>query len=139
MCTPLTGRLCSIVIVATAAVESIGAPAENEGAEKIKRPVSGKILHPAFAAALRSELKDNGIRRDEQTEIGSKQGTLTGSIFSAVPTLLVEMVNLAKREDARWISQPEKQQLMAQALLRGSPLSPSEGAPGRARNLTSDL
>jgi N-acetylmuramoyl-L-alanine amidase len=78
-----------------------------------------KIFHPAFAEALRSELKDNGIRGDEQTEIGSKQGALTGSIFSAVPTLLVEMVNLAKREDARWISQPEKQQLMAQALLGG--------------------
>ena len=80
---------------------------------------AAKIFHPAFAAALRSELKDNGIRGDEQTEIGSKQGALTGSIFSAVPTLLVEMVNLAKREDARWISQPEKQQLMAQALLGG--------------------
>lgn len=80
---------------------------------------AAKIFHPAFAAALRSELKDNGIRGDEQTEIGSKQGALTGSIFSAVPTLLVEMVNLAKREDARWISQPQKQQLMAQALLGG--------------------
>jgi N-acetylmuramoyl-L-alanine amidase len=80
---------------------------------------AAKIFHPAFAAALRSELKDNGIRGDEQTEIGSKQGALTGSIFSAVPTLLVEMVNLAKREDARWIGQPEKQQLMAQALLGG--------------------
>jgi N-acetylmuramoyl-L-alanine amidase len=80
---------------------------------------AAKIFHPAFAAALRSELKDNGIRGDEQTEIGSKQGALTGSIFSEVPTLLIEMVNLAKREDARWISQSEKQQLMAQALLGG--------------------
>lgn len=80
---------------------------------------AAKIFHPAFASALRSELKDNGIRGDEQTEIGSKQGALTGSIFSAVPTLLVEMVNLAKREDARWISQPEKQQLMTEALLGG--------------------
>jgi hypothetical protein len=43
MCTLLTGRLCSIVIVAAAAVESIGAPAENERAEKIKRPVSARI------------------------------------------------------------------------------------------------
>jgi N-acetylmuramoyl-L-alanine amidase len=80
---------------------------------------AAKIFHPAFAAALRSELKDNGIRGDEQTEIGSKQGALTGSIFSEVPTLLVEMANLAKHEDARWIGQSEKQQLMAQALLSG--------------------
>jgi hypothetical protein len=40
---PLIGRLCSLSIVATAAVESIGAPAENEGAEKIKRPLSARI------------------------------------------------------------------------------------------------
>lgn len=39
----LTGRLCSLVIVVAAAVESIGAPAEDEGAEEIKRPLSARI------------------------------------------------------------------------------------------------
>ena len=43
MRTVLTGRLCSLVIVAAAAVESIGAPAEDEAAEKIKRPLSTRI------------------------------------------------------------------------------------------------
>jgi hypothetical protein len=39
----LTGRLCSLVIVVAAAVESIGAPAGHDGAEKIKRPLSARI------------------------------------------------------------------------------------------------
>lgn len=39
----LTGSLCLLAIVAMAVVESLGAAAENEGAEKIKRPVSARI------------------------------------------------------------------------------------------------
>ena len=76
-------------------------------------------FHKALAAAMRGELKDNGVKGDEQTFIGGKQGALTGSIFSQVPALLVEMANLAKPEDARWISDPANQQKLAKALLAG--------------------
>lgn len=80
---------------------------------------AARAFHAAFSAALRGDLRDNGIRGDEQTQIGSTQGALTGSIYSEVPTVLVEMVNLAKTEDARWIASEEKQQLMARALAEG--------------------
>jgi N-acetylmuramoyl-L-alanine amidase len=80
---------------------------------------AAKVFHAAVASGLRGQLQDNGIRGDEQTFIGAKQGALTGSIFSQVPTLLVEMVNLAKVDDAKWISQPANQQTFANALAAG--------------------
>jgi N-acetylmuramoyl-L-alanine amidase len=64
-------------------------------------------------------LKDNGIKGDEQTLIGGKQGALTGSISSTVAVLLIEMCNLAKPADAKWIREPANQQAFARALLAG--------------------
>ena len=80
---------------------------------------AAKVFQGAFASELRGQLKDNGIKGDEQTFIGGKQGALTGSIYSAVPTLLVEMCNLAKPADAEWIRKPANQRAMAKALVAG--------------------
>lgn len=80
---------------------------------------AAKAFHTALASGLREHLKDNGVKGDEQTFIGGKQGALTGSIYSRVPALLVEMANLAKPDDAKWISQAENQQTFAEALLAG--------------------
>jgi N-acetylmuramoyl-L-alanine amidase len=80
---------------------------------------AAKAFHAALVSSLGGQLKDNGIKGDEQTFIGGKQGALTGSIYSQVPTLLVEMVNLAKPGDAKWISDPQNQQTFAKALLAG--------------------
>ena len=76
-------------------------------------------FHAALASELRPHLRDNGVKGDEQTFIGGKQGALTGSIYSQVPALLVEMANLAKPDDAKWIAEPENQRTMAKALLAG--------------------
>lgn len=76
-------------------------------------------FHRGLKAELGDKLKDNGIRGDEQTFIGGKQGALTGSIHSKVPTILVEMVNLAKPTDANWIKEPANQKIFAQGLLAG--------------------
>jgi N-acetylmuramoyl-L-alanine amidase len=80
---------------------------------------TAKVFHGAFVSELREQLKDNGIKGDEQTFIGGKQGALTGSIYSAVPVLLIEMCNLAKPADAQWISEPANQRAFAKALLAG--------------------
>lgn len=80
---------------------------------------AAKAFHGGFKAELGDKLKDNGIRGDEQTFIGAKQGALTGSIHSKVPTILVEMVNLAKPADAKWIKEPANQKVFARALLDG--------------------
>ncbi|HEV2805561.1 MAG TPA: N-acetylmuramoyl-L-alanine amidase [Chthoniobacterales bacterium] len=77
------------------------------------------LFHKAFAATLGGSLKDNGVRGDEETFIGGRQGALTGSIFSKVPTVLVEMVFLTNPTDAEWIKKESNQILMAKALAAG--------------------
>lgn len=76
-------------------------------------------FHRAFAASLSGKLKDNGLRGEEGTLIGGKQGALTGSIFSEVPTLLVEMIFLTSRHDAEWIKQESNKRAMVDALVAG--------------------
>lgn len=77
------------------------------------------LFHRAFAASLSGQLKDNGLRGEEGTFIGGKQGALTGSIFSEVPTLLVEMIFLTSRRDAEWIKQDSNKRAMVQAIAAG--------------------
>jgi N-acetylmuramoyl-L-alanine amidase len=80
---------------------------------------AARIFHPAVIAALGGALRDAGIKGDSQTAIGGKQGALTGSIFSRVPTLTVEMCVLTNAHDYRFIRTPRGQKAMAQALLAG--------------------
>jgi N-acetylmuramoyl-L-alanine amidase len=80
---------------------------------------AAQAFHAAFARKLLGQLKDNGLRGDEATLIGARQGALTGSIFSKVPTILVEMVFLTTSKDAEWIKQPSNKKLMAEAIAEG--------------------
>lgn len=77
------------------------------------------IFQPAVIAALLGALKDAGIKGDSKTGVGSKQGALTGSIFSQVPALTVEMCVLTNSHDYRFIRTSAGQQAMAEALLAG--------------------
>ena len=64
------------------------------------------IFHPAVITALAGSERDAGIKGDSQTAIGGKQGALTGSIFSRVPALTVEMCVLTNGHDYRFIRTP---------------------------------
>jgi N-acetylmuramoyl-L-alanine amidase len=64
-------------------------------------------------------LKDGGVRGDSRTLVGSRQGALTGSIFSEVPVVLVEMVVLSNARDAAFIKSASGQALMARAIADG--------------------
>jgi len=68
---------------------------------------------------LNGVLKDGGVRGDSKTLIGSKQGALTGSIFSTIPVVTIEMVVLSNRHDAAFISTAQGQQTMANAIAAG--------------------
>jgi N-acetylmuramoyl-L-alanine amidase len=46
--------------------------------------VAAEALAAGIAAGLEGRLKNGGVRGDSKTAIGSKQGALTGSIFSKV-------------------------------------------------------
>jgi N-acetylmuramoyl-L-alanine amidase len=74
-------------------------------------------FHDALALALAGKLKDNGLLGDSKTFVGRQQGALTGSVFSEVPALTIEMCVLDNRADAAFISAREGREQMARALL----------------------
>jgi N-acetylmuramoyl-L-alanine amidase len=80
---------------------------------------AAEAIHAEMAKALKDVLKDGGVRGDSQTLIGSKQGALTGSIFSQVPVVTIEMVVLSNKSDAAFIKSDDGQQQMAQAMAAG--------------------
>ncbi len=65
-------------------------------------------------------LNDNGVRTDFQTKVGRDQGgALTGSIFSEVPVVTIEMVVLSDDADAQFIKTEEGQRRMAESIAKG--------------------
>ncbi len=81
--------------------------------------VAAKAVHQGMVSVLDGVLKDGGVRGDSKTFVGSKQGALTGSIFSEVPAVLIEMVVLSNKEDAEFIKSEDGQQKMARAIAAG--------------------
>ena len=104
-------------------------------AEVIARSrAAAESLHVSMARRLSGKLKDGGVRGDSRTAIGAKQGALTGSVFSDVPVVLVEMATLSNARDARYISSATGQSLMAQALAEGiARFVPASNSPRRSK------
>ena len=78
-----------------------------------------QALDSSMAKALDGTLKNGGVRGDSKTAVGGKQGALTGSIFSEVPVVTIEMVVLSNKGDAEFIKTEEGQQQMAEAIADG--------------------
>jgi len=100
----------------TATVQGHTGPSESV---MRRSQAAAESLHVSMARRLAGHLKDGGVRGDSKTAIGAKQGALTGSVFSDVPVVLVEMVTLSNARDARFISDSRGQSLMAQAIAEG--------------------
>ena len=81
---------------------------------------AAESIHAGLVEGLRGALNDNGMRTDYQTKVGREQGgALTGSIFSEVPVVTIEMVVLSDAEDAAFIKTEEGQQRMAESIADG--------------------
>lgn len=81
---------------------------------------AAEAVHAGMAEVLDGALSDNGVRTDFQTKVGREQGgALTGSIFSEVPVVTIEMVVLSDRGDAEFIKSEEGQRRMAAAIAEG--------------------
>jgi N-acetylmuramoyl-L-alanine amidase len=81
---------------------------------------AAEAVHSGLAEGLKDALDDNGIRTDFQTKVGREQGgALTGSIFSEVPVVTIEMVVLSHDADADFIKTDEGQRRMAESIARG--------------------
>jgi len=80
-----------------------------------------KLAAERFQAALSTQLKgqlhDRGLMTDKQTAIGAKQGgALTGSIYSQVPTVLVEMVVLTNQHDEAFVMSKAGEKTLSDAI-----------------------
>jgi N-acetylmuramoyl-L-alanine amidase len=80
---------------------------------------AAKLILAGMAHDLAGSLRNNGIRGDSATAVGSKQGSLTGSIFRKGPTVTVEMVFLSNPADAKFIGSLAGRRRMAGALATG--------------------
>ena len=81
---------------------------------------AAEALHAGLAEGLQGALQDNGVRTDYQTKVGRDQGgALTGSIFSEVPVVTIEMVTLSDPGDAEFITTEAGQRRMAAAIADG--------------------
>jgi len=78
-----------------------------------------EALHPALIAAMGPGWLDLGIKGDSKTAVGSQQGALTGSIFSTIPVVTVEMVVITQPDQEAFIASEEGQARMARALAAG--------------------
>lgn len=91
------------------------------------------LFHRVLARGLKGLLKDNGLKSDDQTAVGRSQGALTGSIFSKVPVVLVEMCVLTNRHDEALMVSARGQKAMVRALAKAveaaAPLSSSSTKP----------
>lgn len=76
-------------------------------------------FHAAAAASLRGLVPDRGLKTDLATAVGAKQGALTGSIFSEVPVVLVEMLVLTNPKDEAVALRPGGMDRLAEALRAG--------------------
>ncbi len=78
-----------------------------------------RVFHPAMIEVLGADWNDLGIKGDSKTAVGSRQGALTGSIFSKVPVVTVEMVVLTNPDDEAFIAEEAGQDKMARAIAAG--------------------
>ncbi len=88
--------------------------------EVLKRSsIAAHAFHPEAIRVLKGSIPDFGLFTDRKTLVGGKQGALTGSIWSKVPVLLVEMVVLTNPKDEAFIVTTKGQDKMAEALDAG--------------------
>lgn len=77
-------------------------------------------FHAAFAKKMAgTPLRDRGLLTDLATAVGGKQGALTGSIYSEVPVVLVEMCVLTNPRDEAFVRTESGQKRLADALAAG--------------------
>jgi N-acetylmuramoyl-L-alanine amidase len=82
--------------------------------------IASLALLKGISPELKGYMKENRIKTDDQTAVGKRQGgALTGSVFSRVPTVLIEMGDMSHPQDLTFLNSKSGQQRMAQALTSG--------------------
>jgi N-acetylmuramoyl-L-alanine amidase len=96
----------------------IGATGPDATVQTTSRRLAS-VVHAAMVSGLSGKLNDLGVKGDSKTAVGGRQGALSYSIFSKIPTITIEMVVLTNAGDAAFIKSEEGQQKMAEAIAAG--------------------
>lgn len=99
-----------------------GTAGGQKGPSKAVREGSGdlaKRFHAALTASMKGVHADRGLMTDRQTSIGRRQGALTGSIYSQVPVILVELCVLTNPKDEAWVASDVGRRKLVLALALG--------------------
>ncbi len=81
---------------------------------------AARTIHDVATAELDGLLDDRGVKTDNDTCVGRRQGgALRGSILSEVPVVLVEVCFLSNRDDAALVKDDETRSLIVAALAEG--------------------
>ncbi|MFA5162696.1 MAG: N-acetylmuramoyl-L-alanine amidase [Elusimicrobiales bacterium] len=97
---------------------NIGFTGPTVGIQESSKQLAGAV-ESAMSGRLSGKVKSNGVKGDSKTAVGGRQGALTFSIFSKIPTITVEMVTLSSKRDVEFIKTESGQQQMAQAIADG--------------------
>lgn len=97
--------------------KSEGVTGPSQALLKRVKPVAIRF-HNALAEGMKGHLSDHGLKSDLKTAVGGKQGALTGSVFSQVPVVLVELVVLTNPKDEAFIASKRGQEVFADALAK---------------------
>ncbi|MBP7560448.1 MAG: N-acetylmuramoyl-L-alanine amidase [Armatimonadetes bacterium] len=81
--------------------------------------VAAKAIESGMRGVLAGKLRSRGVLGDSITYVGEQQGALTGSIFSEVPVVCVEMCMLTNRADEKFITSDSGQEVMVTAIVAG--------------------
>lgn len=85
-----------------------------------KSRIAAHSMHKGLIKRLAGLLRDGGVKTDRDTEVGAKNGgALIGSIFSEVPTLVVEMIYINNPKDAQFITSAAGRKAMVEGLAAG--------------------
>ncbi len=81
--------------------------------------VLADAVQKGMKGILAGSLASRGVFGDSRTLVGSRQGALTTSIFSTIPTITIEMAVMSNKHDLAFIKSEEGQERMAQAIAAG--------------------
>ncbi|MGC4045345.1 MAG: N-acetylmuramoyl-L-alanine amidase [Armatimonas sp.] len=81
--------------------------------------LAGKFFQGLSKATKNGPLKNRGLKSDLETSVGGKQGALTGSIYTKVPVVLIEMCVLTNSKDDAFMASKAGQQYLAEGIAAG--------------------
>jgi len=81
---------------------------------------AAEAIHDAAMSELDGLLRDRGVKTDNDTVVGNRQGgALRGSILSRVPIVLVEICFLSNPDDVSLVTDPATRSRIVSALASG--------------------